>query len=121
MESRRLLDLARCPTAERFLFAVILLLFLSWFSPLGFTQNSLHDEDRLARIGRLFEEERWGEIVAEVESAPARGAALEYYYGSALAQLGRLSEARAAFLEGRLRQPADKRFPIELGGVAFKQ
>jgi len=59
--------------------------------------------------------------VEEVESIPARGAEIDYYYGSALAHLGRLDEARAAFLAGRGLRPDDERFPIELGGVAFKQ
>ena len=57
----------------------------------------------------------------EVESASARGAEIDYYYGSALAHLGRWDEARAAFLAGRRLRPRDERFPIELGGVAFKQ
>jgi hypothetical protein len=41
--------------------------------------------------------------------------------GLALAQRGRLDEARAAFLAGQRQRPDDARFPIELGGVAFKQ
>ena len=57
----------------------------------------------------------------EVESGPQRGAEIDYYYGSALAHLGRWNEARAAFLAGRRLRPGDERFPIELGGVAFKQ
>ncbi len=57
----------------------------------------------------------------EVESGPQRGADIDYYYGSALAHLGRWNEARAAFLAGRRLSPRDERFPIELGGVAFKQ
>ena len=57
----------------------------------------------------------------EVESVPQRGAEIDYYYGSALAHLGRWNEARAAFLAGRRLRPGDERFPIELGGVAFKQ
>ena len=56
-----------------------------------------------------------------MESAPARGAEIDYYYGSALAHLGRWNQARAAFLAGRRLRPRDECFPIELGGVAFKQ
>jgi len=78
-------------------------------------------DDPLPRIKKLFEEQRWNDLVAEVESAPTRGAEIEYYFGSALAQLGRWDEARAAFLMGHLLQPDDARFPIELGGVAFRQ
>ncbi len=46
---------------------------------------------------------------------------LHYYYGSALAQLGRWDDARAALLAGRHLAPRDQRFPIELGGLAFKR
>jgi tetratricopeptide (TPR) repeat protein len=37
------------------------------------------------------------------------------------AQGGRMDEARTAFLAGWRAWPADPRFPVELGGVAFKQ
>lgn len=57
----------------------------------------------------------------EVESAPTRGVEIDYYYGSALAHLSHWDESRAAFLAGRRLNPRDERFPIELGGVAFKQ
>ncbi len=50
-----------------------------------------------------------------------RGAAIDFYYGIALANLGRWDEARAALLTGQRLSPKDERFPIELGGVAFKQ
>ena len=60
-------------------------------------------------------------MTREVESVSTPDAELDYYYGSALAQLGRWSDARSAFLAGRRLRPSDKRFPIELGGVAFKQ
>ena len=38
-----------------------------------------------------------------------------------MAHLGRWDQARAAFLAGRRLRPRDERFPVELGGVAFKQ
>ena len=50
-----------------------------------------------------------------------RSADLDYYFGIALAQLGRWDEARSALQSGRRLQPLDKRFPIELAGVEFKQ
>src|SRR5262249_49180038 len=46
---------------------------------------------------------------------------LDYYYGIALAQLGRLDEAYVVFRRGIRGHPDDKRFAIELAGVAFKQ
>ena len=81
--------------------------------------------DNLAQIKELFAGEQWDQLVKEVESAPAsvpvREAEIDYYYGSALAHLGRWNQARAAFLAGRRLLPNDERFPVELGGVAFKQ
>ena len=68
---------------------------------------------------QLFAEERWPEVIRAVEGASGRTADLDYYYGSALAKLGRLQEARGAFLAGYRLQPHDKRFAVELGGIEF--
>ena len=72
-------------------------------------------------IKHLFDQARWPEVVSAVEKMPTRSADLDYYYGSALAQLGEWDQARNAFLIGRRLAPNDKRFPIELAGVAFRQ
>jgi tetratricopeptide (TPR) repeat protein len=77
--------------------------------------------ERTARVKHLLAEERWQEIVREVKSVSAADAELDYCYGSALARLGRWDDAQQAFLAGRRLAPRDKRFPIELAGVAFKQ
>jgi len=74
-----------------------------------------------ARIKKLYSEQRWDEIAREVTSPSPTDADIDYCYGSALAQLGQLNDARRAFLVGRRLCPRDKRFPIELAGVAFKQ
>jgi len=86
----------------------------------GFAQTS-PQTDHIAKIKKLFEAERWDNLVSEVESTSVRSAEIDFYYGSALAHLGRWDEARAAFLAGQRLRPRDERFPIELGGVAFKQ
>ena len=78
--------------------------------------------DDLARIKQLAAEERWQEIVTIAEAAtPPRSTDLNYYYGIALARLERWRDAENAFERGRLQQPRDKRFPIELAGIRFKQ
>jgi tetratricopeptide (TPR) repeat protein len=74
-----------------------------------------------ARVKQLYSEQRWNEIIHTVTAPSTTDADLDYYYGSALAQLGRLNEARQAFLAGRRLSPHDQRFPIELAGIAFKQ
>jgi tetratricopeptide (TPR) repeat protein len=75
----------------------------------------------IAEIKALYSEQRWGEIVRAVRAISTTAPDLDFYYGSALAQLGRLDDAYSALLTGHQLAPNDKRFPIELAGVAFKQ
>ena len=56
-----------------------------------------------------------------VETQPGPSPELNYYYGVALAQLGRLDHARTALLKGFHQLPNDKRFAEELAGVEFRQ
>jgi len=77
--------------------------------------------DRIQAIQKLFDEKRWQQVIEEAQAVPAPGAEIDYYHGVSLAQLGRWDEARAVLLTGQHLQPHDERFPIELGGVAFKQ
>jgi len=120
MESRRQLDAAgTTPTGRPLIRALAALALLGWtFSLLA---QPSPQTGRLATVKQLFAEQRWEQIVREIESIPRPGAELDFYHGSALAQLGRWDDARRAFLAGHHLQPSDKRFPIELGGVAFKQ
>lgn len=69
----------------------------------------------------LFAQQRWPELVNLLAAVDDRSAEQEYEYGMALAQMQRWVEARAAFLRGSRLEPRDKRFPIELAGVAFKE
>src|SRR6185369_3753542 len=70
---------------------------------------------------KLFSENRWEQVIAEAQSLSIHDRDSDYYYAIALAQLGRLDEARMVFLAGRQRWPDDPRFPIEEGGVAFRR
>ncbi len=72
-------------------------------------------------LQQLAAEQRWTDIIRELDPIPDKSTDLEYAYGAALAQAGRFDDARAAFLAGHRLAPHDKRFPIELAGVAFKQ
>lgn len=56
-----------------------------------------------------------------VEPAAQRSAAMDFYFGLALAQVGRFSEAQTVLEAGHLLAPADPRFLVELAGVAFRQ
>jgi tetratricopeptide (TPR) repeat protein len=73
------------------------------------------------QLQQLAKDQRWSEIVALLEPARPRTAEMDYSLGLALAQLGRLAEARNAFEEGQRLAPNDERFSVELAGVAFKQ
>src|SRR4030095_2112890 len=77
--------------------------------------------DSLARIKQLVVEERWQEIVLIAEAEASPSADLNYYYGIALGRLERWDDAENAFERGRIQQPRDKRFPVELAGIRFKQ
>ncbi|MBO0910807.1 MAG: tetratricopeptide repeat protein [Acidobacteria bacterium] len=76
---------------------------------------------REPRLEQLAGEERWTEIVGEMERSPLRDSSSDYYYGIALAQLGRYDEARSVFAREERLHPKDKRFLVELGGIAFRQ
>jgi hypothetical protein len=84
-------------------------------------QTSPSDAKPLAEIKQLFAEERWQEIVRLAETEAARSADLNYYYGIALAHLALWDDAEKALKLGLRQQPNDKRFPLELAGVFFKQ
>lgn len=70
---------------------------------------------------QLFAQQRWSDVVTRLSAISSRSAEDEYEYGIALAQLGEWDQAHAALARGYRMQPKDKRFPIELAGVAFKQ
>lgn len=77
--------------------------------------------DLSLQVKQLAAEQRWSDIVRELEGLPNRNVDLDLDYGTALAQLGRLEEARDILLAGQRLVPGDKRFLAELAGVAFKQ
>ena len=111
MERRAKLDVVG-PASAIFVVIVLFIVLPPYASP---------QQSPDARIKSLFDQQNWAEVVRQLERIPNRDADLDYYYGSALAQLNRLDEARRAFLDGTRLAPQDTRFPIELGGVAFKQ
>lgn len=98
--------------------AAVFLLFLAGTAR-GLGQTGAGDD--LAKARQLFAQEDWQGIVSLADSTVARSAELDYYYGTALARLSRWEEAHDAFAAGARLQPQDKRFPLELAGVAFKQ
>src|SRR5215471_2078314 len=124
METGRQLDPAGSAVPRsRTIRSLVLLVALACSGVLALAQtfSAVSPGDLKKKVEHLSAQERWEDITRELESAPTRDADLEYYYGIALAQLGREHEARTVFLAGFRRWPHDKRFPIELGGLAFRQ
>jgi hypothetical protein len=78
------------------------------------------EADPVALAKRLYAEGRWDEIVRLVPVASDDSAELDFYRGLALARLHRWGEARAAFIASQKKEPRDKRFLIELAGVAYQ-
>lgn len=70
---------------------------------------------------QFFEQERWQDLVDIPSEKSLHSAESAYERGIALAHLERWGEARTSFLAGGRLAPRDKRFPLELAGVAFKQ
>ncbi len=113
------MDSARSAPNSTALISLGVFIFLFSFASVARAQTS--DSFQVARATQLSAEQRWQEIVSLVESVPQPSAELDFYYGTALAQLGRWAEAQKTFAAGARLQPGDKRFPVDLAGVAFKQ
>ncbi len=78
-------------------------------------------DDFPAKIKALYEAGQWQEVVLETGKTASQSAELDYYRGMALAKLGRWEEAKRALEFGRQKEPRDKKFPIELAGIAYRQ
>ena len=125
MERRGLLDVAGGASIRRSVIRAIKLAFFLVATVVpGHAQGppiADHDPELSRKIKQLANENRWPEIARELDTVSRKDADLEFYYGSALAQSGRFDDARQAFRAGHRLAPGDKRFPVELAGVAFKQ
>ena len=119
------MDFARRPARGRLIRTLVLvsLLITSPLQSLGQASQPGWPvgNDRTTKVRELLEQSRWQEIVDELGPDSLTPLDLRYYYGSALAHLGRWGEARAVLLEGQRTAAQDKRFPVELAGIAFKQ
>src|SRR5437867_1466256 len=115
------MDLAGTASARHPLIRIAaILVLLVCCCPAGMGQPRPIDT-AVVRAKELLAQQRWQEIVSLAQSMPAPSADLYFYLGTALARLGRLEDARKAFQAGARLRPSDERFPLELGGVAFRQ
>jgi hypothetical protein len=113
-------DAAPLPLNYRALLVPVLgLICIFLFSETALAQCS-SDRDEATRIQSAFELHNWLEVV-QMASPLARTADLNFDYGLALAHLERWQDARAALMAGWRQCPQQKRFAVELAGVAFQQ
>ncbi len=120
MERSRKMDVAGA-TPSRSSLIPFVLIFLLCCAVLGSAQTRSSSNQLVDRARQLSAEQRWQEIVSLGQSEQNPSAEFDFYYGTALAQLGRWMDAQQVFSAGARLQPDDKRFPLELAGVAFKQ
>jgi hypothetical protein len=69
----------------------------------------------------LFDDQQWGQLARLGRTTSPRSPEFDYQYGIALAHLERWKDASEAFVAGSRLAPRDRRFYVELAGVAFKQ
>jgi tetratricopeptide (TPR) repeat protein len=74
-----------------------------------------------AAVRAFYDQHNWTQAIAAAQSVSSRSPDLNFELGMSLAHLQRWGEAREALIAGQRACPKQKRFPIELAGVAFQQ
>jgi tetratricopeptide (TPR) repeat protein len=96
------------------------LLFLLLIPGAAGAQCTVDAQDS-SEVHRLFEQKKWDDVVRVASSMTRRPADENFDLGLALAHLQRWVEARVALLAGERACPQQKRFDVELAGIAFEQ
>ena len=73
------------------------------------------------RVKFLYDQKRFTEAAQLAASDSSPSANLLVYRGLSLARLGQLPAAEEIFQNGSQTYPKDKRFPLELAGIAYRQ
>jgi len=100
---------------------LIFLLLLFSLPGRALPQATLSASDRISEVKKLYDAQRWSDIVLAVPESPDEADELDLYRGLALAQLQRWAEAKMAFEAGLMRNPRDARFLVELAGIAYRE
>lgn len=74
-----------------------------------------------ASVQTLYDQHKWDQVIATLQPLSHRSADVNFELGMAFAHLEHWDEARLALMAGRRACAKQKRFPIELAGVAFQQ
>lgn len=78
-------------------------------------------DQRNSPVHRAYEAHDWARAVALTEGRSHLSVSDDFDRGMALAHLQRWRAARASLLAGERQCPRDRRFPVELAGVAFQR
>jgi tetratricopeptide (TPR) repeat protein len=91
--------------------------------PSGYTVSQVapSSADKLSEVRKLYEAERWNDVVQVVPESPDEEAELQLYRGLALARMNRWEEAEKTFEVGLQGHPRDARFLVELAGIAYRE
>ncbi len=111
------LDPPRRPQAGSLTAQAVVLCILLAFPSATQAQKSCNQ----ATLQKLYKERRWSELLRAAGQCSSKSADFYYYRGMAFARLQRWEEAKEAFTSGEKKYPSDRRFPVELAGIAFKQ
>jgi tetratricopeptide (TPR) repeat protein len=100
------------------------LIFLFLFllpPPPAFPQDTSDTPDKISAVKKMYDEGRWEDVLRAIPESPNEPADLQLYRGLALAKLQRWPEAQTAIEAGLRQNPHDRRFLIELAGIAYRQ
>lgn len=111
------LDLAGGPQAGSLRFQVVFLCFLLAIPVAARGQKVCNQ----ATIQKLYHKARWTDVLRATTGCSLNSADGYYYRGMAFARLQQWDRAKATFRTGEKNYARDKRFPVELAGIAFKQ
>ena len=112
------LDSAGGPRAEALRTRAAVFLFLLALPLAARAQNACRSA---VELQELSNQSQWNRILRATSQCHAESADINYYRGLAFAGLERWDEAKAVLASGEKNYSHDKRFPVELAGVAFKQ
>lgn len=120
MESHARLDTTGPATIRQLTPILLLFLFLAVNPAIATAQTVDSNNQEASRVKQLYDDARWNDVVQEVRDLTNANADLLLYRGLALAKLERWAEARTTLEVGATRYPREGRFPIELGGIAYR-